>query len=202
MNKEKKILQKSFEIILFEKKRLEKDLSTVISEKKALEEKVEELVTKPTPQNDQQEVISKLTSENDYLKKFFERFSSSQISLDAMLVETRRSHNLAGLGYSSQKYTTRTNDHVASTSKNHISYHSRKQHHYQPRYHHQHHAPNRYYHHKTNHAGVSYKSVSMTAERYEKINNRSDYSVIHDTQNTYRRFKYKITIQPKDFKAM
>ena len=44
--------------------------------------------------------------------------------------------------------------------------------------------------------------MGMTRARYERINNKSDYTVIHDTQNAYRRFRYEITIQPKDFKAM
>ena len=42
----------------------------------------------------------------------------------------------------------------------------------------------------------------MTRARYEKINNRSDYTILHDTQNAYRRFRYGITIKPKDFNAM
>ena len=44
--------------------------------------------------------------------------------------------------------------------------------------------------------------MGMTRVRYERINNRSDYTILHDTQNAYRKFKYGITIQPKDFKAM
>ena len=42
----------------------------------------------------------------------------------------------------------------------------------------------------------------MIEVKYERLNSKSDYSVIHDTQNAYRRFRYGITIQPKDFKAM
>ena len=42
----------------------------------------------------------------------------------------------------------------------------------------------------------------MKKARYERINNKSNYTVIHDTHNAYRRFRYEITIQPKDFKAM
>ena len=93
-----------------------------------------------------------------------------------MLAETKRSHNLSGLRNSSQENISRS--HKASTSKN------------------------RYYHYKANHAGISYSSVSMTKARYEKINNKSDYTVVHDTHNAYRRFRYAITIQSKDFKAM
>ena len=123
------------------------------------------------------------------MKKLFEKFQFSQKSLDNMLAGTRRSHNLNGLGYSPQQNYSRS--HVASTSKNHA--HS---------YFNKHHAPNRYYRYKANHAGVSYNAVGMTRARYEKINNRSDYTLLHDTQNAYRRFRYGITIQPKDFKAM
>ena len=106
-----------------------------------------------------------------------------------MLAGTRRSHNLNGLGYSPQQNYSRS--HVASTSKNHV--HS---------YFNKYHAPNRYYRYKANHAGVSYNAVGMTRARYEKINNRSDYTILHDTQNAYRRFRYGITIQLKDFNAM
>ena len=106
-----------------------------------------------------------------------------------MLAGTRRSHNLNGLGYSPQQNNSRS--HAASTSKNHV--HS---------YFNKHHAPNRYYRYKANHVGISYNVVGMTRTRYEKINNRSDYTILHDTQNAYRRFRYGITIQPKDFKAM
>ena len=113
-----------------------------------------------------------------------------------MLAEIRRSHNLSGLGYSPQKNIFIS--HKASTSKNYFSNHFFKQH---PQNSH-HYAPNRYYHHRANHAGISYNSVGMTKVRYERLNNKSDYTVIHDAHNTYRRFKYGITIQPKDFKAM
>ena len=64
------------------------------------------------------------------------------------------------------------------------------------------HIPNRYYRYRANHAEISYNIVGMTRTRYERINNISDYTVLHDTQNAYRRFRYGITIQPKDFKAM
>ena len=107
-----------------------------------------------------------------------------------MLARTRRSHNLNGLGYSPHQNNSRS--HAASTSKNNHAYHHFNKYH----------APNRYYRYKANHAGVSYNSVGMTRVRYEKINNRSDYTILHDTQNAYRRFRYGITIQPKDFKAM
>ena len=106
-----------------------------------------------------------------------------------MLTEIRRSHNLSGLRYSLHQNNSRS--HVVSTSKNHA--HS---------YFNKHHAPNRYYRYKANHAGVNYNAVGMTRARYEKINNRSDYTILHDTQNAYHRFRYGITIQPKDFKAM
>ena len=106
-----------------------------------------------------------------------------------MLVGTRRSHNLNGLGYSPHQNNSRS--HEASTNKNHA--HS---------YFNKYHAPNRYYTYKANHAGVSYNTVGMTRARYEKINNRSDYTTLHNTQNAYRRFRYEITIQHKDFKAM
>ena len=67
----------------------------------SLEEKFEEMIKKSIPQNDQQEIISKLTSENERLKRLFEKFSYSKKLLDFMLASTRRSHNLVGLGYSS-----------------------------------------------------------------------------------------------------
>ena len=105
-----------------------------------------------------------------------------------MLAGTRRSHNLNGLGYSPHQNNSRS--YAASASK-HNHAHSNK-----------YHAPNRYHRYKANHAGVSYNAVGMTRARYEKINNRSDYTILHDTQNAYRRFRYGITIQPKDFKAM
>ena len=107
-----------------------------------------------------------------------------------MLAGTRRSHNLNGLGYSPHRNNSRF--HAASTNKNNHAYHHSKEYH----------APNRYYRYKVNHAGISYNAVGMTRARYEKINNRSDYTILHDTQNAYRRFRYGITIQPKDFKAM
>ena len=69
VNKEKKSLQKFFESLLFEKK-LQKDLSKAISEKRSLEEKVEEMIKRSTPQNNQQETMSKLTFENKYLNFF------------------------------------------------------------------------------------------------------------------------------------
>ena len=59
-------------------------------DKKTLEEKFEKKISKSTPQPDQQEIILKLTSENDYLKKLFEKFKFSQKSLDSILAETRR----------------------------------------------------------------------------------------------------------------
>ena len=113
-----------------------------------------------------------------------------------MLAGTRRSHNLSGLGYSPQKNIFRS--HKPSTNKNNFSNHTYKKH---PQNNH-HHAPNRYYHYRANNAGISYNAVGMTRSRYERINNRSDYTVLHDTQNAYRKFRYGITIQPKDFKAM
>ena len=110
-----------------------------------------------------------------------------------MLAGTRRSHNLNGLGYSPQQNNSRS--HTTSTSKNIFHNHAYSQ--FNKR-----HALNRYYRYKANHAGISYNAVGMTRARYERINNRSDYTIIHDTQNAYRRFRYGITIQPKDFKAM
>ena len=59
-------------------------------------------MNKSAPQTNQQEVISKLASENAHLKKLFEKFLFSQRSLDTMLAGTKRSHNLNGLGYSPQ----------------------------------------------------------------------------------------------------
>ena len=73
-------------------------------------------MNKSTPQTNQQEVISKLVSENDHLKKLFEKFQFSQKSLDTMLARTRRSHNLNELGYSPQQNNSRS--HAASISKN------------------------------------------------------------------------------------
>ena len=69
---EKRSLQKSLETALFEKENLQQDLSKAISDRKTLEEKIEEKM-KSAPQN-QQEVISKLVSENTHLKKLFEKF--------------------------------------------------------------------------------------------------------------------------------
>ena len=42
----------------------------------------------------------------------------------------------------------------------------------------------------------------MTEVRYEKLNSKSDYTVIHDADNAYQRFRYGRTIQLKDFKVM
>ena len=56
--------------------------------------------------------------------------------------------------------------------------------------------------HRTNHADINYKSVGMTATKYEMINRKFDFTIFHDIQNAYRRFKHGITIQPKDFKAI
>ena len=102
-----------------------------------------------------------------------------------MLAGTRRSHDLNGLGYSPQQNNFRS--HVASTSKNNHAYHHFNKYH----------APNRYYRYKANHAGISYNVVGMIRARYEKINNRSDYTILHNTHNAYRRFRYGITIQPQ-----
>ena len=115
-----------------------------------------------------------------------------------MLAETRRSHNLSRLGYSPQKNISRSHNHTTSTSKTHFPSHFYKQH---PQNSHLH-ALNKYYHHRANHAGISYNSVGMTKVRYEKLNSKFDYTVIHDTHNAYRRLRYEITIQLKDFKAM
>ena len=116
--------------------------------------------------------------------------------MDTILAGTRRSHNLSGLGYSPQQNICRS--HNASTSKNNFSNHVYKKH---PQNNHCH-VPNRYYHYRVNHAEISYNLVGMTRTRYERINNKFDYTIIYDTQNTYRRFRYEITIQPKDFKVM
>ena len=113
-----------------------------------------------------------------------------------MLAETRRSHNLSGLGYSPQQNISKS--YKASTSKNNFSNHIYKKHSQNNNYY----APNIYYHYRANHAGISYNSVGMTKARYERINNKSDYTIIHDAHNAYRKFRYEITIQPKDFKAM
>ena len=113
-----------------------------------------------------------------------------------MLVGTRRSHNLNGLGYSPQQNTSKS--HIASTSKNNFQNHAYKRNTKNNNCH----VPNRYYRYRANHVAISYNMVSMIRVRYERINNRSDYTVLHDTQNAYRSFRYGITIQPKDFKAM
>ena len=110
-----------------------------------------------------------------------------------MLAGTRRSHNLNGLRYSPQQNNSRS--HTASTSKN--NHQNNAYSHFNKC-----HAPNRYYTYKANHAGIRYNAVGMTRVRYEKINNRFNYTIVHDTQNAYRRFRYGITIQPKDFKVM
>ena len=119
-----------------------------------------------------------------------------QKSLDSMLAETKRSHNLSGLRYSHQENMFRF--HKVSTSKNNFPNHAYKKH---PQNNH-HHAPNRYYHYRANHAGINYNSMDMIKAKYERINNKSEYIVIHDAHNAYRRFRYGITIQPKDFKTM
>ena len=113
-----------------------------------------------------------------------------------MLASIRRSHNLVGLGYSSYMNTV----HKASTSKHHVHNHFMKQHH-RNKYHY---APNKHHNmlHRTNHVDFNYKSVGMTVARYERLNSQSDYTVIHGIHNGYRRFKYGVTIQSKDFKAM
>ena len=146
-------------------------------------------------QIDQQEIISKLTSENESLKRCFKKFFFSHKLLDSMLASTRRSHNLVGLGYSSQMVAT----HYASTSKHH---HFRKVHHNYNKYHHVPHS-NRYHHmhHRNNHVGINCRNVRMMATRYEKPNHQYDFTVIYDGDNAYRRFKHRITIQPKDFQA-
>ena len=113
-----------------------------------------------------------------------------------MLAGTRRSHNLNGLGYSLQQNISIS--HIASTSKNNFQNHAYKKN----TQHNICHAPNKYYRYRANHAGISYNAVGMTKVRYERINNKSDYTIIHDTQNVYCRFRYGITIQPKDFKVM
>ena len=113
-----------------------------------------------------------------------------------MLAETKRSHNMSGLGYSPQENISRS--YKTSTSKNTFSNRVYKKH---PQNNH-HHAPNRYYHYRANHTRINYNSVDMTKARYERINNKSDYTVIHDAHNAYCRFRYGITIQFKDFKTM
>ena len=91
--------------------------SKAISKKKSLEEKLEEMIKRSSPQSDQQEIISKLTSKNESLKRRLEKFFFSQKSLDSMLTSTKRSHNLVELGYSSTHDIS--HDHIASTSKHH-----------------------------------------------------------------------------------
>ena len=85
-----------------------------------------------------------------------------------MLAGTQRSHNLNGLGYSPQQNNSIS--HVTSTRKNNHAYH-----HFNKC-----HAPNRYYRYKANYARISYNAVNMTRARYEKINNNSDYTILHD----------------------
>ena len=102
------------------------------------------------------------------------------------------------MGYSPQKNIFRSHNHKAATSKNYFFSHFCNQHTQNSHYH----VPNRYYHYRANYAGISYNLVGMTEDRYEKFNNKSDYTVIHDAHNAYRRFRYGITIQLKDFKAM
>ncbi len=92
-----------------------------------------------------------------------------------MLAGTRRSHNLNELGYSTQQNIFRS--HIASTSRNKFSNHAYKK---NPQYNH-HHAPNRYYRYRANHTGISYNVVGMTRAKYERINNKSDYIIIHGT---------------------
>ena len=113
---EKRNLQKSLKTTVFEKENLQQDLSKAISDIKTLEERIEEKMNKSAPQTNQQEVISKLVFENAHLKKLFENFKFSQKSLDSMLAETRRFHNLSGLGYSPQENISRS--YKVSTSKN------------------------------------------------------------------------------------
>ena len=63
-------MQKSLEGAIFEKENLQQELTKAISDKKSLEEKIEEKVSKSIPQANQQEEISRLTSENTRLKIF------------------------------------------------------------------------------------------------------------------------------------
>ena len=76
------------------KKKLQKELSKAISDKMALEEKIEEKTNKSTSQTNQQEIIFKLASENDHLKKLFENFKFSQKSLNSMLAETSGTYQI------------------------------------------------------------------------------------------------------------
>ena len=84
---------------------------------------------------------------------------------------------MSGLRYSPQKNISRS--HKASIDKNKFSNHKKH-----PQNNH-HHAPNRYYHYRANHAGISYNSVGMIRARYERINNKSDFTIIHDTHIAY-----------------
>ena len=60
---------------LFSKKKIfNKNFQRLFLVKKSLEEKIEEKTSKSIPQPNQQEKISKLTSENTRLKKLFEKF--------------------------------------------------------------------------------------------------------------------------------
>ena len=52
---------------------MQKELSKAISDKKTLEEKFEKKISKSAPQTNQQEVISKLTFENNHFKKFLKK---------------------------------------------------------------------------------------------------------------------------------
>ena len=103
---------------------------------------------------------------------------------------------MSGLGYSPQENISRS--YKTSTRKNKFFNHIYKKH----LQNNHHHTPNRYYHYRANHAGISYNLVDKTKVRYERINNKSNYTTIHDAHNAYRKFRYGITIQPKDFKAM
>ena len=84
--------------------------------------------------------------------------------------------------------------HHTSTSKHHTQHHFRKQHHNSIRYHHM--------QHRNNYVGISYKFVRMMVARYEMLNRQSDFTIIYDVNNAYKRSRYGITIQPKDFKTM
>ena len=103
---------------------------------------------------------------------------------------------MSGLSYSPQKNISIS--YKVSTSKNNFSNHFYKKHPQNSHYY----APNRYYHYRANHVGISYNSIGMTKARYKRINNKSNYTVIHDAHNAYRRFRYEITIQHKDIKAI
>ena len=71
-----------------------------------------------------------------------------------MLAETKRSHNLNGLGYSPQQNNSRS--HTASTSKNNFQNHAYKNNSQFNKCH----APNRYYRYKANHAGINYSAMA------------------------------------------